>query len=482
MNFSYFRNGMGLTACLAIVLALPVAGCGGGGGGEVSVASVSQLDYSNTAAPRHSYAPYQTRSHVYTWSGGPEVREVYIGGDLEPREALRHVLTENGIRYFMGATRDGVGVGRLKNYEHDLITQNEADPYGWDGHGFMPFIIAPLMYLDQELLAPENAGILRALIDSVLIVNDALPPEFQIEIAGAIPNPTVAFTGTIVVNLEAAATIGSICSAGAVACARNSFNTISDYTRSSILHVPDDLDTSGLMYPRSVILHELLHALGIWGHVDSVEFPDSIMGAAGEYIPNPGHVISKIDREVLQIMYMSQETEIYNDWGEWSDTSFHLVGRAEDGDLNFGVALFNGLPQPWVRGTRPDTILADNTELTGTATWSGSLLGFSGPSPLAGNAELQVGLSTLGDPDNEQDLHFRDIYYVNRFESSGEDRWFHTRDIDYKVSINGNWFQNVRREGYEQGFVTGSFLGREHEHMGGTVKRTDMIAAFGGTR
>ena len=88
----------------------------------------------------------------------------------------------------------------------------------------------------------------------------------------------------------------------------------------------------------------------------------------------------------------------------------------------------------------------------------------------------------MADPSSEQDLRFRDIYYVNRFESTGADRWFHTRDIDYKVSISGNWFQNVRGEGREQGYVTGSFLGARHEHMGGTVKRTDMVGAFGGSR
>ena len=118
----------------------------------------------------------------------------------------------------------------------------------------------------------------------------------------------------------------------------------------------------------------------------NLDIPDSIMGTSGEYIPNLGHIISKIDREVLQIMYMSQRTDLYNDWGEWSDTSFHMVGPTDDGILNFGVALFNGLPQPWVRGTMPDVDLADNNRLYGTATWSGDLLGFYGPSPIAGVA------------------------------------------------------------------------------------------------
>ena len=181
-------------------------------------------------------------------------------------------------------------------------------------------------------------------------------------------------------------------------------------------------------------------------------------------------------------MYMSQRTDLYNDWGEWSDTSFHLVGRTDDENLNFGVALFNGLPQPWVRGTLPDTDLADNVHLDGTATWTGNLLGFSGSSPIIGYAELQVLLSTLAVPDNEQDLRFWDIYFLNRYESDSPDRWFHTRDIDYKVNVSGNGFYNVRGEGYEHGYITGAFLGPEHEHMGGTVKRTDMVGAFGGSR
>ena len=84
---------------------LTLAACGGGGG-EVSMGPVSQLDYSNAAAPRHNYTPYETGSHAYLFSLSDDVTEVYIGGDLEPREALRHVsTTENGIRYFMGASR-----------------------------------------------------------------------------------------------------------------------------------------------------------------------------------------------------------------------------------------------------------------------------------------------------------------------------------------------------------------------------------------
>ncbi|MCY4608184.1 MAG: hypothetical protein OXD40_06260 [bacterium] len=72
------------------------------------------------------------------------------------------------------------------------------------------------------------------------------------------------------------------------------------------------------------------------------------------------------------------------------------------------------------------------------------------------------------------------VVYINRLEE--DEPWFATCNIDYKVNVDGNWFRNVRGDDYEQVFVQGAFLGEELEHMGGTVKRTDMVAAFGGSR
>ena len=458
--------------------ALILVACGGGGRGP-SVSTEPPLAYSASAKP-HRYAPAQTYSAIvtYLFSGAEHVT---IGGDLEPRENLRHILTENGIRYYIGSIRDGVGVERLENYEHDLLTQDGADPYGLEEDGFTPFIVQPRLYYDPDLSLPVNAGIKSKLLHSVRILNDALPPEFEIQVMSARAGGRASF-GEIVVELLSPAGVDQYCGATAVACATASFSSDRSHIRSARLNLPDDLDTSEYHFPVSLIVHELLHALGIWGHVDSIEFPDSVLGRSGGYIPNLGYVLSKIDREILQIIYMSQLTATYNDWGEWSDVSHHLVGRSEDDALHFGVALFNGLPQPWVRGGLPESDLADNSSLSGTATWAGSLLAYSGPSPLAGDAALEVDLATAAEAGNEQALRFRDIYYLNRAEmadrSDTAHRWFPTRDIDYTVTVIGNVFANVDGDG----FVTGAFLGAEHEHMGGTVKRTDLIGAFGGSR
>ena len=57
---------------------------------------------------------------------------------------------------------------------------------------------------------------------------------------------------------------------------------------------------------------------------------------------------------------MSQRLQFYNGWGTWTDTAHHLMGQGADEEMQFGVSLFNGLPQPWARGTYPRTPLANN--------------------------------------------------------------------------------------------------------------------------
>lgn len=437
------------------------------GSGETALQTGNE-NYTPTAGTRQSYMPYASPTRFHPNFLG----EVHFGGDVEPRERLDLVYeSENGINIYLGASRDGVGVHRLENYEGDLLAKSALNR-------FRPFTIQPTLYYDPDFELPENAAMRSALWDSVLLLNDALPPEFQI-LWGGTQEDLTAYNGEIVISLESQTGIAINCGATAVACASMGLNN-------ATVRLPHDMDMSEFIYPRSVIVHELLHALGIRGHVDSIEFPDSIMGTAGEYIPNGRHIISKIDREILQIIYMSQRTDLYNDWGEWTDTSFHLTGQSKDGSMQFGVALFNGLPQPWARGTWPETTLADNRSLAGSATWEGILTGFSGSSPIAGGAELKVDMGTLSVAGSEHDLRFWDIYYVSRVESqdTSDDspRWFSTRNIDYKVRIVGNLFANVYGEAYEEGWVDGAFMGAKHEHMAGTVKRTDMVGAFGGSR
>ena len=61
-----------------------------------------------------------------------------------------------------------------------------------------------------------------------------------------------------------------------------------DAWRQATVRIPNDFDETDWSYAQSTIIHELLHVLGIWGHVDHIEFPDSLMSGSGEFFPKPG--------------------------------------------------------------------------------------------------------------------------------------------------------------------------------------------------
>ena len=52
-------------------------------------------------------------------------------------------------------------------------------------------------------------------------------------------------------------------------------------------------------------------------------------------------------------------------------------------------------------------------------------------------------------------------------------------DLSYDILVTGNTFRQI---GGDDGTVTGAFFGEAHEAMGGVLERTDLTAAFGGTR
>ncbi len=205
-----------LTKLLGIIgLVGFLASCGGGGELDIVIPdSLNSRDYAKAAYQSPNYHPYQTASHAYVWGD-----TVYIGGDLEPREELRHVATESGIRFFMGASRDGVGIDRIRNYEDDLRTRDGSVLAFLSSDGFYPFRVQPKIWIHDKFL--EYPGTTRALTDSIKILNDALPPEFQLQFAGTFSADELPpyREGEILAALLSADTAKVQCGADAVACA-----------------------------------------------------------------------------------------------------------------------------------------------------------------------------------------------------------------------------------------------------------------------
>ena len=141
---------------------------------------------------------------------------------------------------------------------------------------------------------------------------------------------------------------------------------------------------------QGTLVHELIHALGR-DHPDRARFPDSIMNIPS--MAADAYVLYPLDREALLAVYGTLSPgatpgEIATDLGPWDDESIHL--RGDLGDLAFGASLRNGLAQPWAAVPRPGIDLADNDALTGSATWTGRLLGLT---PTADSVAAAAGLT-----------------------------------------------------------------------------------------
>ena len=76
---------------------------------------------------------------------------------------------------------------RLKNYEEDLITQDGTIPSFLSDDGFHPFRVQPKLWFENRFfdlafneMEPGARAAANAILEGVQILNDALPPEFQI--------------------------------------------------------------------------------------------------------------------------------------------------------------------------------------------------------------------------------------------------------------------------------------------------------------
>ena len=224
-----------------------------------------------------------------------------------------------------------------------------------------------------------------------------------------------------------------------------------------------------------VIVHELLHALGFSGHTDPARFPDATLNPK---IPNqlPRFLLSLIDRDALlaaydRFRYGTQPEEITaENLGDWNEESLHVRGDLEisGGEVSFGVAFRNGLAQPWASGPAPLMDLAQNGRLSGSAAWSGALLGMTPTEEVVlGDSLLTVNLADL-----DGQLEFTNM----EFDDGG---MWGDGGLGYSIAVRGNAFH---RTGGDDGVITGAFFGTGHEGMGGVLERSDISAGFGGKR
>ncbi len=458
---------LGATVCATAMLTLAACGGGGGGGGGGGpVVPVVSDPVPDLVLPLARPAGAQ---QVPVIRFGDELR---VGTVAPPgQDGLASVANHSGATVRYGRLRDGLGAAMLTDYlaEDSTLTS---------GGSLIRFAEAPVVRYVAGTTAEQIDQIVRA----VRLLNANLPGDFQLTV-DATPvsaaddaagnNYDTLAEGQILVEFDRRED-WEIPYYGDPIGYAHTWDIAGEITTARVW--VDDTRTRGAINQMETLVHELIHALGRQ-HPDRTRFPSSIMNVPAE--GTEGYVMHQLDREALLAVYGvldpgDTSDSIADDLGPWEDESLHV--RADLGDLTFGASLRNGLVRPWALGPRPGIDLADNAELTGSASWSGRLLGLT-PSgePVAGAAGLIVDLASLSG-----DLDFTSLeFWAGAPGATGTGTTWGDGDLNYDVTIQGNVFA---RTGGDEGYITGAFFGRSHAGMGGTLVRDDLGAGFAGTR
>ena len=476
-----------IASLLAIgAAAIALFGCGGGGGDSSSIAQPPS---------RLSRLPLQrlvdaAQAPIVDLGG-----TLHVGADVAPPAVALDSIGQHGeIAISHGRVRDGVGADELIDYltagARGLVKRFGPPATVAIMEGTTPEFISETVRAVQLINAalPHNR---QVRINQALAPVDVLDPLQQLFTEGSVrfglyDNPFL--PDTIIVRFaERADWIIQHPDERASGIASSSHALSPNRSSDAFIEIdptPNVGPTSHVVSRMAALVHEMIHALGFIEHVDPARFPDSIMGGMQSALID-GHVLQPLDREGLLATYSrllsgTPADQIAENLGPWNDTSVHLRWDIDvpGGNVAFGVASRNGLAQPWAFGPTPRTDLANSSVLSEAVTWSGRLLGTTPAlEPVAGAADLAVALATL---DGRLDFTDLESWGANaRPGTVGSGRTWGSGDLQYLLNVRGNTFAQT---GGDQGTITGAFFGRAHDAMGGVLQRTDLTAAFGGTR
>ena len=470
----------------SIAIAGSLAACGGGGGGTGPV--VDQPDTPVTSLPALPLQRHQDAANAPILYDGSDL---HVGPDVAPAPDRLHPATRHSdVALFHGTIADGINADRLIAYLADDARENSFTDR--PERPILRFADSPTVILARGTSARMTDLTVRAL----QFVNAALPRNWQLHLD---PTPGPAGTDTYLDPQEQRIHIQFVPLADwppdpnrpdtAAGIANRTISFTNDEASST--YIPPTVTAAAILVDPTgnrtdeaildTIVHEILHALG--RRHPSANFGEhTIMGYDA---PDIRHILYPLDRAALLAVYGrlepgSTDASLAQDLGPWSDTSTHLLGRFSAGgqEVSFGVALRNGLAQPWATGPAPLNNLADNAQVSGSASWSGRLLGFTPQAePVAGAADLTIALDSL-----DGDLEFTELEQWTAGQppgAAGSGTTWSDGDLSYTVDVRGNIFT---RNGGDPGVVTGAFLGTDHQAMGGTLQHDDLSAAFGGSR
>lgn len=476
---SWFRPG-----CIALAI-LFLAGCGGGGG---SGGGIAESDGSGRGAAGRlpiSYEPignYGTSSLPWPDARDAKHMPVYADGYGNGQGLFVGIHQELDVSSLSVAGRRGETVmrhGRLDDGAgRTAVAEYLSEVYGPDNYIYgvddraERYASPPVVRVIGDATPHETDMVIRA----VQLVNTALPEEAKLSIGAPMPGFSLARYSN-----------GGRFSGGSHAL-RNTIQ-VEFYPRDSdgphgiaagsppegygYVEINRNSPQTGSAVIQTVI-HEIIHSLAGFDHVT---VSPSIMNTHDNVNRLPISFLAPVDREALRALHHRLDSgDDPTSFGSWASTA--LVIHGSNGHANFGVALRNDYAEPWSEGYRPNTDLAQNGSLAGTATWSGELLGIT-PSraAVAGDAEISVVMSSMRGRAEFTNLESWGPNAAPGVAGTGT-VWF-DGNLGYSIAVDGNTF---RETGGSAGRLTGVFVGRNHEGTTGTLERSDLTAAFGASR
>ena len=220
-----------------------------------------------------------------------------------------------------------------------------------------------------------------------------------------------------------------------------------------------DLSTPDRMRPLvDTLVHEFLHALGFGGH------PHPVHTSILSYRHHREGELDNVPLIDVSMLYDLHE------WGSW-DTGMKMVAD-HAGGVHFGTySLHRGIVViPWVDAGH---IAAPRlNELSGRASYSGSLVGYAATEPVLGVADLSIDFNG-----GTGEARFHRIY-------DWKGNWWNRNGYRYDLGLYGHYFDSSSDARDRDGIpdVAGAFYGFEAETAAGTLQRPEITAAFGAVK
>ena len=447
---------------------------------------------------------------IYSTTGGPfpasgRTKKIHVGANvlqLPDWQRRSFDYSPNNIEMSTGRTEDGESAMRVEEYllsHMDEVQETESyvDEPVADTSGLASFAVQPTLRLAQGTSEEHAAYTLHA----VALINTALPWNKRIRIGSEVPPLTgiqAIPDGQIFVDFAAKSDWIPISDAPALHIPRYEYRYDEFSQRWEIksmkaghIWIDPSAHESQVSYVNT-LTQGLLHALGLRGRIYIHRFPQSLLRIPKQgTLPTDIH-IPEIDADGLLAIYtrlepgtdpeyvITAECLIFclSSLHPWDNNSLRMHGELSNlNGATFGVAFRNDLARPWARGTEPLVFLAENDEVSGSAIWDGTLMGFTPQGrSVVGLAEINVDLATLTGRANFSDLQ---QWSSAKWQDSGQWSVWGDGDLGYTIVLRGNEF---RETGGDHGILTGVFVGGNHEGAVGILERFDLSAAFGGSR